>query len=401
MNTINEANEVPVRDDYDIIVVGGGMAAVGAALGARRSGLRVLVIEKSVMLGGLATLGFIAYYLPLCDGKGKKVTGGIAEELLHLSIKYGYGNLASEWVDGEGAKADKRYTTIFSPPEFVYALDELMESEGVDLMFDTVFCKPVMAGDTCRAIIVENKSGRCAYSARMFVDATGDADLFYRAGAPCIEEKNYLAYWFYSTNLAKMNEALESGDVRKGISLEWRGHFNKDGSYSLGSNDYSGSSAEDVTRFILNGRKLLRTEIERNRLEKGSLIALPGMAQFRRTRRIHAEYVLKESDAMKRFDDSIGCIGHWLKPGIVYEIPYRTVVSKRFANIFATGRIISSSGDAWEATRVIPPAVLTGQAAGTAAALAIQQNCRVADVPLGMLQKQMRATGVILHYQDA
>ena len=91
MAYINETNEVPIVAEYDIIVVGGGIAAMGAALGARRNGLKVLVIEKSVVLGGLATLGFIAYYLPLCDGKGKKVTGGIAEELLHLSIKYGYG----------------------------------------------------------------------------------------------------------------------------------------------------------------------------------------------------------------------------------------------------------------------------------------------------------------------
>ena len=111
MDFVNETNEVPIAGKYDVIVVGGGIAGVGAALGARRNGCKVLMIEKSVMLGGLATLGFIAYYLPLCDGYGKKVTGGIAEELLYLSIKYGYNNLAPEWKDGTGVGTKKRYTS--------------------------------------------------------------------------------------------------------------------------------------------------------------------------------------------------------------------------------------------------------------------------------------------------
>jgi len=399
MDFINETNEVPIVGKYDVIVVGGGIAGVGAALGARRQGCKVLIIEKSVMLGGLATLGFIAYYLPLCDGRGKKVTGGIAEELLYLSIKYGYHNLAPEWRDGTGLGAKKRYTSIYSPPEFIYAMDELMMAEGIDLLFDTVFCRPVMKGDTCQAVIVENKTGRTAYKAKMFVDASGDADLLYRAGVKCVEEKNYLAYWFYNTDLKKMKRAVEHGNVKEGISLEWRGSFRKDGTYTMGEKEYKATNAKHVTRFILNGRKILKDEIVKNRKNNGSLLALPGMAQFRRTRRVKGIYRLNEKDALKRFDDSIGCTGHWLKPGIVYEIPYRTLVAKDFPNVFASGRAISASGDAWEATRVIPPAVLTGQAAGTAAALAIKQKCAATDVPMGDLQKELESTGVILHYR--
>jgi hypothetical protein len=399
MEFLTESNKIPIAGRYDVIVVGGGMAGIGAALAARRHGCRVLVIEKSVMLGGLATLGFIAYYLPLCDGRGKKVTGGIAEELLHLSIKYGYNDLAPEWKDGKGTGAKKRYTSIFSPPEFIYALDEWMAAEGIDLLFDTVFCKPVMEGNRCRAVIVENKSGRNAYAAKVFVDSSGDADLFSRAGAGCVEEKNYLAFWFYKTNLKMMQNAVESGNVKDGISLEWRGSFRQDGSYTLGEKEYKGTDAKHITRFILNGRKILRQEIERNREENGSLIALPGMAQYRRTRRIKGGFVLKEADALAHFDDSIGCTGHWLKPGIVYEIPYRALFTRDFPNILAAGRIISASGDAWEATRVIPPAVLTGQAAGTAAVLAIRKKCPVASITVADLQKALRKAGVLLHYQ--
>jgi hypothetical protein len=399
MDYVNESNKVPIIDEYDVIIVGGGMAGVGAALAARRHGCKVLIIEKSVMLGGLATLGFIAYYLPLCDGRGKKVTGGIAEELLYLSIKYGYNTLAPEWRDGKGIGTKKRYTSIFSPPEFVYAMDELMMAEGIDLLFDTVFCSPVMKGNTCQAVIIENKTGRGAYSAKMFVDASGDADLVFRAGAKTVEEKNYIAFWFYNTDLKKMQRAVEKGDVKTGISLEWRGRFLKDGSYTLGEKEYKGTNAKDITRFILNGRKILKKEIAKNRRNRGSIIALPGMAQYRRTRRLQGMYRLKDKDALRSFDDSIGCTGHWLKPGIVYEIPYRTLVTQDFPNIFATGRAISASGDAWEATRVIPPAVLTGQAAGTAAAMAIKKNYPSTAVPIGDLQKELETTGVILHYR--
>lgn len=400
MDFIKETNSVPLAGRYDVIVVGGGIAGVGAALAARRNGCKVLIIEKSVMLGGLATLGFIAIYLPLCDGRGKKVTGGIAEELLHLSIKYGYDSLAPEWKDGSGIGTRKRYMTIFSPPEFIYALDELMSAEGIDLLFDTAFCRPVMKGDTCQAVIVENKSGRSAYRGKMFVDASGDADLFFRAGAKCVEEKNYLAYWFYSTSLQKMKKAVEERNVKHGISLEWRGSFLKDGTYTLGEKDYRGTTAEDITRFVLDGRKVLQKEILKNRKEGGSLIALPGMAQFRRTRRVNGAYRLKDADTFKHFHDSVGCTGHWLKPGIVYEIPYRALIVNKFPNIFAVGRIISASRDAWEAARVIPPAVLTGQAAGTAAALAIKKKCSATDMPVDHLQKNLHDSGVILHYKE-
>ncbi len=307
--------------------------------------------------------------------------------------------MPAEWRDGKGIGAGARYRTIFSPPEFIYALDELMEAAGVDLLFDTLFSKPVMEGDTCKAVIVENKSGRTAYAARVFIDASGDADLLFRAGAPCVEEENYLAYWFYSTDLPRMRKAVESGRVRDAISLEWRGKFRPDGSYTLGGEkEYKVSDATEVTRFILDGRHTLKEQIEKNREIEGSLLALPGVAQFRRTRRVEGTYLLTEADANRHFDDSIGCTGHWQKPGIVYEIPFSTIVTGALANVLASGRNISSSGDAWEATRVIPPAAVTGQAAGVLAAMAVTRRCAVTEVPVDDLQVNLEAAGVILHF---
>jgi hypothetical protein len=397
MEVVKEINEVQIAGEYDVIVVGGGIAGIASALAAKRNGCRVLLIEKTVFLGGLATAGFIAYFLPLCDGLGRKVSAGIAEELLHLSIRYGYNTLPPEWLEGRGT-GEKRYSTVFSPCEFVYALDELVCAEGIELLFDTIFSRPLVEGDRCEAIIVETKSGRAGYKAKVFIDASGDADLFLRAGGRCAEEKNYLAYWYYRTDLDAMRRAIEKENVMYGISLEWRGSFREDGSYTLGEKEYSGTDAREITRFVLEGRRLLREEITRNRNNLGALIALPSMAQYRRTRRIEGMYVLKEEDALRHFDDSIGCAAHWLKRGLVYEIPFRALVGPGLANILAAGRIVSAKDDAWEVTRVIPACAVTGQAAGVAAAIAVRNGCRVQEISIGDLQGRLEDSGVILHY---
>jgi FAD dependent oxidoreductase len=195
-----------------------------------------------------------------------------------------------------------------------------------------------------------------------------------------------------------MRKAVETGKVMDAISLEWRGSFREDGSYTLGEKEYRMSDARDNTRFIMNGRKLLKEQIMKNRENNGSLLALPGMPQYRRTRRVEGNYLLTEADADKHFEDSIGCTGHWLKPGIVYEIPYRTILCKNLANVLASGRNVSASGDAWEALRVIPPAAVTGEAAGTAAALAIKEKRAVTEVAASDVQESLERAGVILHF---
>ena len=117
---------------------------------------------------------------------GHKVYGGLAEELLHVCIRYGYDNLPDCWRNGPDTvdTPTGRYRTNFNIPAAVCALDELMEQEGIQVVFDTNFCAPIMEGKTCKGVIVENKSGRTAYLAKAFVDASGDLDLMFRAGAP-------------------------------------------------------------------------------------------------------------------------------------------------------------------------------------------------------------------------
>ena len=99
------------------------------------------------------------------------------------------------------------------------------------------------------------------------------------------------------------------------------------------------------------------------------------------------------------FSDSVGCVGDWISAGIVWEIPYRSLYSKHCANLFAAGRCIGSTQDAWQAVRVIPGAAVSGQAAGTAAAMCVVSNVEAWQLDVEKLQTKLMNDGVILHHR--
>jgi hypothetical protein len=131
--------------------------------------------------------------------------------------------------------------------------------------------------------------------------------------------------------------------------------------------------------------------------KRRAVVALPGMAQLRSGRRLNGRYELTEADALKRFDDSIGCFVNFAQRGIVYEIPYRALISPDMSNVMTAGRSLSASGDAWVHGKVIPASAVTGQAAGLAAALAIEKGCDLADIEVEELQNRVVRAGGIIH----
>jgi hypothetical protein len=366
---------------YDVAVCGGGIAGVAAALAAARRDQKTALIEKTIFTGGLATTGLIYIYLPLCDGNGTQVTFGIVEELLLASLKYGPGDVP-DWRKGRNAEEAKRYRVCFSPASFILTLDELLVAAGVDIWFDTLICAANVHDHRLTSVEIENKSGRGRIAAGCFVDATGDADIAHQAGLTCPTAQNALALWALE-HAPDKSFAVHTGG---GNVDQKRGPF--------------GITGDEVTRFVLDGRAKYRARLADKDRRTVFPLALPAMAQFRTTRQIPAQYRLRNGEDWTHFDDAIGLVADWRKPGLVWEIPYRSMLPFGVKNLVAAGRCTAAEDDAWEVTRVIPAAALTGEAAGTTAALAVAAKISPDDLPVGTLQDALRQAGNRIHFED-
>ncbi len=395
--TFQESASIPIAEEYDLIVLGGGIAGVAASIAGSRQGMKTLLVEKTVLFGGLATSGIIAIYLPLCDGKGHKVAGGLCEELLYESVRYGYDSLDNYWnknYAGEKTKPNSRYMTVFSPPEFVIAIDELLEKSGVSILLDAQFSMPVMQDHHCIGVILEDKTGRRFYPAKAFIDATGDADFMVRAGAAYESQTNWLASWCLAVDKNSIKSAIEKDDIKHAVILEENGILLD---YQAPGRTYK---LDNVTRFVVDGRQMIKKRLLESNKKDKTLMTLPAMADLRTTNRIIGEYTLTEEDYNRHFEDSVGVIGDWRKPEVLCEIPYRTLITKSVDNAFACGRCISSTGDAWEVTRVIPTAAVTGEASGIAAALLIKTQADVYSLDVSVLQHEIVKAHGILHFGE-
>lgn len=406
MKTLNEQLQTPIRESVDVIVVGGGVAGVAAALAARRAGAQVLLLEKHALLGGLATNGLISWYEPLCDGEGHQLMYGLAEELLRLSIRYGDDTLPEIWqdrtipVDREKLRPEKqhhiggRYATHFSPTLCQLAMDEILQKEGVRLLFDIAAVLPVMDGERIVGVVTESKSGRECYEARAVVDASGDADLFERAGLPCALGKNFFSFVAQWSDTSAKDKAIKLRRWRGCASdLHGKGH-------PSGYPHLSGTTNQEVTQFLLDGRRMFLEKIAGEDRTQRDVIALPSLPQFRKTRHISGERTLTEADCRRPHADSIGLAADFEKAGDWYEIPFGCLYHPACGNLLAAGRMVSAEDWAWDVVRVIPVCAMTGQAAGAAAAQIAFTGIPAKALPISDLQKELQAQGVKLHRSD-
>lgn len=370
---IERERKLPVTEQYDVLVAGGGVAGAAAALAAARQGASVLLVDSNCALGGLATLGLITVYEPLCDGHGNQVMFGIAEEFLRMSIQHGFeSRYPDAWLDGNDSEKRKkqRFSVQYNAQFFALDLERLLVRSGVKILYRSKVYDTVVKDGVITHALIDNKAGRSAIAAKAFVDATGDADLCWFSGEnTTLYEKNKLTAWYY---------------------------FYYDGGYRYFPQNppnqtvfYNGLT--DETDMILKSHDLIYTDVLRKKEKDRCVmpVTIPTLPLFRMTRRLAGVSEPDLAQAEAGYADAIGRMGDWHCPAGVYDIPYSSLYGKNIQNLITAGRCVSHKDDMWDLSRVIPVCALTGEAAGVAAAMAAAAGISMSQVCLKELRNKI------------
>lgn len=402
MSTVTLTKKITMKKKYDVIVCGGGVAGVAAAVTAAKEGFSTLLIEKSNILGGLGTLGLINLFVPMCNGRGKQIIFGLCEKWTRLSAKLGYDTIPEEWKNGEPKEyTENRYIQRYSPYIFALQLMEEVTTSGVDLLYDCIACDPIMEGNICKGVLTESKSGTEYYGCKMLVDTTGDCDVLRRGGVPTVAGENFFTYMGKMITLASCQKAIDEGDIRFAFTGISGGKINLWGdNQPADMPKWSGLTVEEVTDYLVTNQKVMLGKLKEEERLTREITHLPMMPQFRTTCHIKGDYSLKIMDAYKHFDDSVCAINDFEHKDHLWEVPLRTLTRRDFPNMITAGRSADGTGHAWDMLRVIPPAIITGQAAAHAACLAIKEQNAIADVTIGTLQKNIENDNIMVHFPD-
>ena len=442
MDKVTEpARNTPVYGEFDVVVAGGGPAGLMAAAAAARTGYSVLLLERYGFLGGAGTAGGLSTFCGLharVHGEHRRVIHGLADELLDRLGKLDALN-APHLTINDGIQAQ-----AFDISGYKMAADELVTSSGARILFHALAVGVIMADDdTIAAVLIESKSGRAAIRGRIFIDATGDGDVAAWSGAP-FEKSPHLLYpsLMFRINgvditaageqpwrtVEKLMDAAERAGThsfprKKPIvrpqrnPLEWRATLtqlsNADGSA------IDGTDVGQLTRGELQGRQQALdafTFIRDNTPGFGDsyIVDIAPQIGIRETRRIVGTYQLTEDDVLgcADFDDTIGVNGwpveshvagtvefRWQRgdnPRGFNQLPFRMILPQRIANLYVIGRCASMTHDAQSAARVTGPCFAMGEAAGTAAGLALDAGVSCAAVEVAQLQRQLERAGAYL-----
>ena len=422
MRTIVEpSKEIPVIDEVDVLVAGGGPAGIAAATAAARAGARTMLVERYGYLGGLASGGMVLYMDGLFDKQGERCIGGLNWE-------------AMERLRAVGGLAEQSPTRLHVDSELLKVVaDEMCLEAGVTLRLHTWAVDALVEGGRVRGAVVESKSGRQAILSKVCVDATGDGDIAALAGAAYdmgkmriglnlkiggVDLEAYRAFQReHPDEVRQLREEVRaeggcpisaSATPHSDIGVYWvniRGLANRDVDQSGGSfaGELSAVDVEDLTytEVELRRRILVGLDFYRRRVpgyEDVRLLSFASELGVRDSRRIVGVHKLTkaEMEAGARFEDAVGMTGTTFRSGNHLQVPYRSLVPETLDGLLVSGRCISVDDGLIGPIRVIAPVMMTGQAAGAAAAMSVRENVAPRNVDPDLLRQQLAADGVIL-----
>ncbi len=418
---IQPRRELNILKKTGVLVVGGGPAGTAAALSARRLGVDVTIVERYGYFGGLATGGLVLAIFPIYDRNGKQVILGVGEEMMKRLDKLKFGII-------ERNKGPEIYPTV-DAEAFKYVLAEMVLESGMTAYLDCWGVDAILDNQgAVRGAVFESKSGRQAILADVVVDASGDGDIYAAAGAAFVKVKDNIGLdsRIGNVDIEDLVVATESGKQRKiefksGARDKVQGGRPTRGAPVTSLEGFVGSPTPaphvnwmnmkgpvadgldvvELSMLELKHRKALWANLERARKKLGAeqafLLETAPQMGVRLTRLLGGtkKLTIQEAKSGAQFKDAIGYGGTFgLAPE--FQIPYGCLVPSRLENLLAAGRCISSEFQLADTLRLIPICWVTGQAAGVAAALCMQDKCKPREVNIGKLQNILRQQGAYL-----
>ena len=434
---VEPAREMPVFAETEVLVVGGGPAGCAAAAAAARAGAQVLLLERYGYLGGLSTGGLVIWIDRMTDWDGRQVIAGFARDILDRMPKDG---LAGAPRDSWGSKDKElnaywrqrlgsfRDTVTWSPlidPEWLKLESmRLLLELRVTPVLHAWFSTPIVADGAVRGVVFESKEGRQAIMAQVVVDASGDGDVFARAGA-AFDADIDASSMHHSINVAWMwagvdmnrwidfrvrhteefNAVMQRGRERLGEVdrpyVSWR----NDVALFLGPRltGYSAIDVEDLTAVEVESRRWMVDLLHFYRscmpgFEDAWVLQTAPQIGVRHSRRLDGLQPVVRSDWQSGvvYADEVG-VSPSLSPAFAsVSVPYGSLVPVKLDGVLAPGRHMASDASSHTFLREIPQCWLTGQAAGAAAALAARAGVRPRDVDVAALQRELMRQGVFL-----
>ena len=428
--------EVPVHAECDVLVAGGGPAGIAAACAAARMGARTLLLERHNHLGGLSTGGLVIWIDRMTDWDGRQVIRGFAEEFLHRlpagavagPPRADWGSrdpgLAAHWAQRTAAfHGVVTWSPTCDPEAMKSAAQEMLLEAGVSVLFHAWGAAPVVRDGAVRGAVFESKNGRRAVLAPVVVDATGDGDLFHRAGAASaddIDERDIhhcvnTAWLFGGVDMqahlrwraeepGEFSEFMRLGRERLGLLdrafVSWR----DDVALFMGPRlaGFSGVDVADQTEVEIRSRRLMAGHLEHYRAHAPGfagawpMLVAPQLG-VRHSRRLRgAGRVAREHWDGRAAPDEIG-VSPSLSPKFAnVSVGYGALVPERLDGLLAPGRHLSCDATSHSFMREIPQCWMTGQAAGVAAALAAARGVEPRAVPVAEIQHALRRQGAHL-----